>query len=192
MSISKSTTDITTLKINYLTQEMYDAALANNQINENELYVTPNEPEFTVENQTTRTVIFNESPEIVNLVQYGAAFNEVILNYADRIDADTLVITFNGIEYECPRYDINISEYPEVYASYGGEYGTTVNWDIPFVLVCSTYTTNPNYVYIEPSIQSVTIKAEISNSSSTVTTSSDFSAAVNHVIDSMKIEGGSY
>ena len=36
-----TTTDLTTLKINYLTQAQYDSALANSQINENELYLTP-------------------------------------------------------------------------------------------------------------------------------------------------------
>lgn len=41
MSINKTTTDLSTLKINYLTQEMYEDALENNEINENELYVTP-------------------------------------------------------------------------------------------------------------------------------------------------------
>ena len=41
MSIQKTTTDLTTLKINYLTQQMYENALANDEINENELYFTP-------------------------------------------------------------------------------------------------------------------------------------------------------
>ena len=36
-----TTTNLTTLKINYLTQEQYDTALANSQINANELYFTP-------------------------------------------------------------------------------------------------------------------------------------------------------
>lgn len=36
-----TTTDLSTLKINYLTQAQYDDALANNQINTNELYLTP-------------------------------------------------------------------------------------------------------------------------------------------------------
>lgn len=67
MSISKTTTDITTLKINYLTQEMYDAALANNQINENELYVTPNESEFIV-----------TSSSITTSSDFSAAVNYVI------------------------------------------------------------------------------------------------------------------
>ena len=38
---NNSTTDISTLKIHYLTQAEYETALANNQINENELYFTP-------------------------------------------------------------------------------------------------------------------------------------------------------
>ena len=37
---NNSTTDISTLKIHYLTQAEYETALANNQINENELYFT--------------------------------------------------------------------------------------------------------------------------------------------------------
>lgn len=36
-----TTTNLSTLKINYLTQAQYDTALANSQINENELYFTP-------------------------------------------------------------------------------------------------------------------------------------------------------
>lgn len=36
-----TTTDLTTLKINYLSQAQYDDALANNLINSNELYLTP-------------------------------------------------------------------------------------------------------------------------------------------------------
>lgn len=36
-----TTTNLSTLKINYLTQAQYDTALANDEINENELYMTP-------------------------------------------------------------------------------------------------------------------------------------------------------
>lgn len=36
-----TTTNLTTLKINYLTEAQYNTALSNNQINENELYLTP-------------------------------------------------------------------------------------------------------------------------------------------------------
>ena len=41
MTINKTITDLSTLKINYLTQEMYEDALENEEINENELYITP-------------------------------------------------------------------------------------------------------------------------------------------------------
>lgn len=37
-----TTTDLMTLKINYLTQAQYDTAKNNGQINENEIYLTPN------------------------------------------------------------------------------------------------------------------------------------------------------
>lgn len=36
-----TTTDLTTLKINYLTQAQYDAAVSGGTINENEIYMTP-------------------------------------------------------------------------------------------------------------------------------------------------------
>ena len=41
MAIIKTTTNVDTLKINYLTQEMYENALENDEINNNELYLTP-------------------------------------------------------------------------------------------------------------------------------------------------------
>ena len=40
--MAKTETQINELKINYLTQELYDAAVANGEINENEIYLTPN------------------------------------------------------------------------------------------------------------------------------------------------------
>ncbi len=39
-----TTTNLTALKINYLTQQQYDTALANGQINSDELYLTPQGP----------------------------------------------------------------------------------------------------------------------------------------------------
>lgn len=45
-----TTTNLTTLKINYLTQAQYDAALINNEINDNEIYLTP---ESNTSNTTT-------------------------------------------------------------------------------------------------------------------------------------------
>lgn len=48
-----TTTNLSTLKINYLTQTQYDTALSNNQINENEIYLTPNETVDLVVEQGT-------------------------------------------------------------------------------------------------------------------------------------------
>lgn len=43
-----TTTNLSTLKINYLTQAQYEDALENNEINENEIYMTPNSAVGTV------------------------------------------------------------------------------------------------------------------------------------------------
>lgn len=48
------TTRLKSLKINYLTQSQYDTALDNEEINENELYLTPdNNVDFVVETGTS-------------------------------------------------------------------------------------------------------------------------------------------
>lgn len=67
---TKTTTNLDSLKINYLTQEMYDDALSNNEINENELYFTTNVDGYTITDTTARsydtrglyTVAFNVTP----------------------------------------------------------------------------------------------------------------------------------
>ncbi len=48
-----TTTDLSTLIINYLTQSQYDTALANGEINENELYLTPDVSPITFEAVTS-------------------------------------------------------------------------------------------------------------------------------------------
>lgn len=47
MSIEKTVTNLETLKINYLTEAMYEDALENDQINDNELYMTPSSSSST-------------------------------------------------------------------------------------------------------------------------------------------------
>ena len=42
--MSKTTTDLTTLKINYLSQEAYDAEVSGGTIEEDEIYLTPSTP----------------------------------------------------------------------------------------------------------------------------------------------------
>lgn len=41
--------NLQTLKINYLTQTQYDTALANGEINSNEIYITPATPVVTAD-----------------------------------------------------------------------------------------------------------------------------------------------
>ena len=48
-----TTTNLDTLKINYLTQAQYDTALANNQINSNQLYFTPSSGDVVEQNATS-------------------------------------------------------------------------------------------------------------------------------------------
>ena len=43
-----TTTNLTTLKINYLTQAQYNTALVNDEINENEIYMTPASSEAAI------------------------------------------------------------------------------------------------------------------------------------------------
>lgn len=57
-----TTTNLTTLKINYLTQAQYDDALANNQINSDELYFTPQAPELEITyDSTNERLIFSNN-----------------------------------------------------------------------------------------------------------------------------------
>lgn len=51
-----TTTNIPILKINYLSQAQYDAALANNEISSNELYFTPSDPNANTDTKVTQTV----------------------------------------------------------------------------------------------------------------------------------------
>ena len=57
-----TTTNLTALKINYLTQAQYDDALANNQINSDELYFTPQAPELEITyDSTNERLIFGNN-----------------------------------------------------------------------------------------------------------------------------------
>ena len=53
------TTHLKSLKINYLTQEQYDEALSNEEINENELYLTQSEDEIVYRDFTCESFTFN-------------------------------------------------------------------------------------------------------------------------------------
>lgn len=64
-----TTTNLSTLKINYLTQAQYDAALANSEINENEIYLTPDSGSGGITAETDP--VFTASPA------YGITANDI-------------------------------------------------------------------------------------------------------------------
>ena len=51
---TKTETLINELKINYLTEELYQEALVNNEINENEIYMTPRDTSYIDEELTKK------------------------------------------------------------------------------------------------------------------------------------------
>lgn len=74
-----TTTDLSPLKINYLTQTQYDSALTNNQINENEIYLTPEEA----------IVIQSASTSVAGIVQLSSATDS---------DSETLAATASAVK----------------------------------------------------------------------------------------------
>lgn len=74
-----TTTSVAPLKINYLTKAQYDEALANNQINENEIYFTqiPDSAEYLclTGGNVTGPVNFGDSVEIDELTVGNIVIN---------------------------------------------------------------------------------------------------------------------
>lgn len=101
-----TTTNLNTLKINYLTQAQYDEALANNLISENELYFTPDEGEttyvsklessFTTTEASTTTVPIGVS----NFSQYDMLF--VDINGLDLISGTDYTVDGQNITLTTP------------------------------------------------------------------------------------------
>jgi hypothetical protein len=75
-----TTTNLDTLKINYLTQAQYDEALGNNNINENEIYITPaSKPTYTaaeVGALPDTTVIPTKVSDLTNDAGYLTSYTE--------------------------------------------------------------------------------------------------------------------
>lgn len=80
-----TTTNLTTLKINYLTQQQYETALENEQIQDNELYFTDSTAVQTV----TLRAIYDATSKDLNL-------SIITDNGEDFIIADNLVYTANN------------------------------------------------------------------------------------------------
>lgn len=93
-----TTTDLTTLKINYLTQAQYDAAVSGGTINENEIYMTPSksiEPvERAVDNiEQDLAVLETRMDSFVNLPQGSTTGDAELID--GRVGADS--VTYNNI-----------------------------------------------------------------------------------------------
>ena len=80
-----TTTDLTTLKINYLTQEQYETALENEEIEDNELYFTDSAAVQTV----SLHAVYNAVSKDLNL-------SILTDNGEDFIIADNIVYTANN------------------------------------------------------------------------------------------------
>ena len=73
-----TTTNLSTLKINYLTQAQYETALANNQINENELYFTPDSDTIASTTATLSTSSWSNNTQTVTVTGVTASNNVII------------------------------------------------------------------------------------------------------------------
>lgn len=81
MSIQKTTTELETLKINYLTQEMYEDALENDQINSNELYMIPDNGDgITGTGVSGSIATFNGEHSITQGPALGSSTNTFLRN----------------------------------------------------------------------------------------------------------------
>lgn len=84
---TKTETLINELKINYFkTEELYQEALVNNEINENEIYMTPenNETQMQLDGHISDT----DNPHGVNLTQLGITVSADELNHVDGVTSN--------------------------------------------------------------------------------------------------------
>ena len=170
MTINKTTTDLSTLKINYLTKEMYEDALENDEINENELYITPGSGSgayivtFTYDNVEDEWSCDKTAQEIYEACMSGT--NVVGVHYyGDPITSK--------IFYVCDTVD---SEVEDSITSYFAEFGY-VNSSYGSIVSERLYVSNSgvrsNYNYIEPvpkqrTINNIDLSADITLTASDV------------------------
>ena len=108
--MATTTTNIPTLKINYLTKAQYDTALANNEINENELYFTeiPNDAEY----------LFLTGGNVTGPTSFGDSVN------IDELTVGDLVV--NGKLTTGGSIDALFGGGPVTYTTISGNFNTTV------------------------------------------------------------------
>lgn len=130
--------------------------------------VTP-EIEARIENAQWKTEsteqLFSET-----VTMGGETGTVAYLEYANLITADPLVVTFNGEEYICPRFDVGDGSY--AYGGYG-ENGYDFS-EYPFAIVSLEDEGN---VFRTPDTGTYTISASVN----TVTTTDTFKQAVNDI-----------
>jgi len=88
-----TTTDVSPLKINYLTQSQYNTALANNQINANELYLTPADDTVNI------SIATNTVAGIVKPWYYHSAASS-----GPTTGNNSTAVTVNGITTDAGKY----------------------------------------------------------------------------------------
>lgn len=88
-----TTTDVSPLKINYLTQSQYNTALANNQINANELYLTPADDTVNI------SIATNAVAGIVKPWYYHS-----VASSGPTAGSNATAVTVNGITTDAGKY----------------------------------------------------------------------------------------
>lgn len=89
---TKTETLVNEFKINYLTEDQYNEAVTNGEINENEIYMTPEENEL--QSSLNSHVANNSNPHGVTLSQLGITATAAELNKMDGITATTTEINY--------------------------------------------------------------------------------------------------
>lgn len=205
MSISKATTDLSTLKINVLTEQMYKDALNGEEIEANELYVTPFDCGYVVEESST--ILLSGTYEITDLNEYYIYDYDGILIYfnnvadePDYIDSDYLKVTLSGETYIFPKIDNDDGNNGTPYACYNIGYGGSIDWSNgPFVVHLydsqgTKVKTSAINIYIQLDHFTSPVSVTIEDYNQTITTTPDFNVAVSHVLETnlQSVEGGSY
>lgn len=203
MSIQKTTTDLSALKINVLTEQMYKDALSGEEIEANELYMTPFDCGYVVEGPT-EDVLFTGTYEVSDYYSaYG--YDCIMITFSSTaaqpkyINSNYLKITLNEDIRIMSRID-NDGLDGAPYACYGRGYEDAVDWsDLTFCLHLydsegTKVKTDTLFFYLKPDYFTSPVTVTIEDYSQTVTTTPDFNAAVSHVLETnlQSVEGGSY
>lgn len=122
MTINKTTQDLSTLKINRLTQEMYDDALENDQINATELYLTDYDGVDSTELPTSDKIAeFDASAKMNSTDMTSEEVTTLVNGLSFRNDIDMTQEELQTFLSNLNLYGINAIDYIV-------EEGTSGNW----------------------------------------------------------------